>query len=492
MKMKNFKIALLSLAIVLACFTSCTNNEPVVQPQQTEESQSITTALNQLGARIGEDGNIAYASTADNPTGNIVFDFCFDFVYPINLSYNNGTTVSVNSFEELIEVLIGSNNDLYINGIAFPFDVETYNEDSDAIEIVTINNEEEFISLLEGCDFDGPDCQCTEEYDPVCVEVEDPNGISFTITYPNACWAECDGFGEDDFVDDCENDYNGNGGEECFTFNFPLTIITDDGETITVDSEEELGTALYDVYYFDFVYPFSVTTEDGDVVTIESEDDWFDILEDCYDDYTNECDCEDDFDPVCVEYEEAGQVFIAVFPNECYAICEGFTPNDFVECEDDGSGCDACPTEYDPVCVEIETPAGGTEIFTFPNECYALCEGFTENDFVDCEDDNIDDCTEEDYIANLTECPWLVIEINSNESYIYVFNEDGTLTITSEDESYTTTGTWELTQEMGNPLISVAITEELQDFNDIWTFISCEEDYIFSATQSSLIEKDCD
>ncbi|WP_353779370.1 hypothetical protein [Winogradskyella sp. 3972H.M.0a.05] len=490
--MKNFKIALLSLAVILACFTSCTNNEPVVQPQQTEESESITTALNQLASRIGEDGNIAYASTADNPTGNIVFDFCFDFVYPIDLSYNNGTTVSVNSFEELIEVLIGSNNDLYVNGIAFPFDVETYNEDSDAIEVVTINNEEEFISLLEDCDFDAPDCACTEEYDPVCVEVSDPSGVAFTITYPNACWAECDGFTEADFVDDCENDYNGNGGEECFTFNFPLTIITDDGETITVDSEEELGTVLYDVYYFDFVYPFTVTTDDNEVVTINSEEDWLDVLEDCYDDYNNGCECYEDFNPVCVEVQTgSGQVEIIVFPNACYAECEGFTPNDFVECEDNGgNGCDSCTTDFDPVCVLIETPVG-TEIYTFPNACYAECEGFTEADFVDCET-NTGNCTDEDYIAILTECQWFVTSINSNQSYFYEFNEDGSLTIVSEDGTYTTVGTWELGQEAGTNLTTVVITEELQDFNDTWAFVSCEEDYVFSTTQTSFIERTCD
>ena len=45
--------------------------------------------------------------------------------------------------------MITSTEDLYINGISFPFDVETYNEETNAIEIETINNEEEFVTLVE-------------------------------------------------------------------------------------------------------------------------------------------------------------------------------------------------------------------------------------------------------------------------------------------------------------------------------------------------------
>ena len=150
--------------------------------------------------------------------------------------------------------MINSTNDLYVNGIAFPFDVETYDDDTDGIVIQTINNEEEFIDLLESCDFDDIDsCDCSDEFDPVCVEVDDPSGNSFLITYPNACWAECDGFTEEDFAEECDDDYNCPGGTPCFDFNFPLTIITDNGETVTVNSQEELDTVLYDNYYFDFI-----------------------------------------------------------------------------------------------------------------------------------------------------------------------------------------------------------------------------------------------
>jgi len=126
--MKNFKLSIFSVLIVLLAFTSCTNEETIVDTQQnTEESESITTTLGRLSQQYDENGNV---DQTNNPAGNIVFDFCFDFVYPIELSFNTDTTVTVNSLDELIDIYSSSTENLFINGIAFPFQVETYNENS--------------------------------------------------------------------------------------------------------------------------------------------------------------------------------------------------------------------------------------------------------------------------------------------------------------------------------------------------------------------------
>ena len=93
--MKKFKISIFSILIVLAVFTSCTNEDVIVDTQQnTEESESIITTLSRLNEQFDENGNV---DEEENPAGNIVFDFCFDFVYPFDISFNTGTTVAVNS-----------------------------------------------------------------------------------------------------------------------------------------------------------------------------------------------------------------------------------------------------------------------------------------------------------------------------------------------------------------------------------------------------------
>ncbi|SDS62039.1 hypothetical protein SAMN04515667_2585 [Formosa sp. Hel1_31_208] len=440
--MKNLKLFFLSFVLITGVLTSCTNDEPVIEEQNIDESQAITTSLSALSLQFNSQGDV---EPTDNPSGNIVFDFCFDFVYPLNLSYNTGTTVTVNSLEDLIAIIINSNQDLFINGIAFPFDVETYNDDSDAIEIVTINNEDEFIDLLEDCDFDNEfDCECSEEYDPVCVEIEAPDGQSFVVTYPNECYALCDGFTEDDFTENCEDDFNNTGGYECFTFNFPLTIVTDNNETITVNSQAELDTALYNSYYFDFVYPFSVTDDEGEVETIEDEIDFIELLEDCYDDF-EDCDCSD---------------------------------------------------EFNPVCVQVTGPTGNIEIFVFPNECFALCEGFTGEDFIECEDNNTGDCTENDYVLNLTQCNHFAYFLNGNDqqAYLVEFSANGTLTITNEDESFSTTGIWEFGATTADGFATIEIDAVADDFDDVWGITGCEAEflYMFSTSQTFVIDVICE
>ena len=143
--MKNLKLSIFSIFMVLFIFTSCTNDDSIVDlPQNMQESETITTVMGLMSQLYDQNGNL----NSDND-----FEICFDFVYPLELMFNNGTTVTVNSEEELIDVMMNSTEELYITGIVFPFDVELYNETTDTVEIVTINNEEEFAALLESCDF---------------------------------------------------------------------------------------------------------------------------------------------------------------------------------------------------------------------------------------------------------------------------------------------------------------------------------------------------
>ncbi|WP_296382623.1 hypothetical protein [Winogradskyella sp.] len=505
--MKTFKFTLFSIAMAFMVFVSCTNDESVIEDQQlTEESESITTALNQLRTQFDDDGSL---DEFENPVGNVVFDFCFDFVYPLDLSFNNGSTVTVDDLDALIDVIINSTEDLYVNGIAFPFDVETYNEATNAIEIVTINNENDFINLLESCDFDTIEpCECFEVYDPVCVEVSDPNGETFIITYPNACYAECNGFTEDDFAENCEEDYNCPGGNGCFTFNFPITIITDNNETLTINSQEELDNSLYDAYYFDFVYPFTVTLEDdGEIVTINSPQGLEDLLEDCFDDNGNdECEeCEDSpIEPICIEYSTpSGETIVTVFPNMCYALCAGFTQDNVVVCEDDNNPgeCDECEnTPVDPVCVEYTTPNGVTETITFPNACYAECAGFDSENFVDC-DNNPNECSEQDIFAYLLECQWYMttsLYNTVNAEYVQ-FSQDGTLEIFNEGSNdAAANGTWSLSSNPSTGEVFVFFGIDTAPHDMIsqldWTVFQCNEGRVLLESNNEFLgfERDCD
>ncbi len=302
--MKTLKLLFYSVLISLATLISCTNNDVDDLPAP-QESAAMQSTLTELRTLYNDDGTI---NSDVNPTGNLIFDFCFEFVFPIELIYNTGSTVTVNSLEELIEVLINTTEELYIVGIEFPFNVEIYNPETNEVEIITITNESEFAALLASCIFGDP-CDCDDEYEPVCVEIQE-NGQTIIIMFPNECFAECEGFTEDQYFDcdedddcDCDDEYD------------PVCVETPNGGIIEFDNECE---AICEGF----------TPNDF----IECEDEG--------------CDCDDEYDPVCVEVEENGQTVIITFDNECEALCEGFTEEDFIDCENDEE-CDISELEVE-------------------------------------------------------------------------------------------------------------------------------------------------
>jgi len=90
-----------------------------------------------------------------------------------------------------------------------------------------------------------------------------------------------------------------------------------------------------------------------------------------------DCVCDAVYIPTCVLDANGEQLF---FSNPCMALCAGFTQEDFVDCDDDGT-C-GCPEYYDPVCAVVE---GDT--IQFSNICFAACEGLGEEDVFACAPD---------------------------------------------------------------------------------------------------------
>lgn len=477
--MKNFKVSIFSVLIVLLAFTSCTNEETIVDTQQnTEESESITTTLGRLSQQYDENGNV---DQTNNPAGNIVFDFCFDFVYPIDLSFNTDTTVTVNSLDELIDIYSSSTENLFINGIAFPFQVETYNENSNTLEIETINNEDEFLSLLEDCNFDeNEDCYCTEEYDPVCVNVTDLDGELFTISYPNACYAICDGFTEDDFSEECEQDYDSGAGE-CFEFVYPISIILDEGDPVIVNSREELFNATYGAYHIDLVLPLDIIIEGDTVVTINDYDELEAIIEECFGDSYGDIDCsiEDITNTLVncfwqIDFVDDDQYLYNLNSDGTYQVQSGdslltfgtwniVTGNDTFYLT-----LNANTSEYsDEWVVTVCDENLEMQSLVFPQaELYSI----------DCYDDNID-CSIGDITNTLADYCWSIDFIDNSE-FIYNLNSDGTYQLQDIGGNtggiVLTSGAWSVAA--GNGTFYITLNAELTEYNDEWVVYYCDEE----------------
>jgi hypothetical protein len=332
--MKTQKNLILFLSILLSVISSCTQTVSDKLPKD-DDAPSMVAVMDLLTNQFDSSGNLRQD---ENPVGNIVFDFCFNFVYPLELSYSNGNTKEVQSLENLVFVLIAdSSEEQPVNGIVFPFSVEVFNSQSAAIEVVSIQDVDEFESLVENCDFEN-DLYCIEIYAPVCVKVSDLAGDAFVITYPNACYAGLDGFTEDDFIEDCKDGTKKGDlfDRKCFELDFPLTIMTGSGESIPLESELELEKTIYELYHWEYQFPISITKEDGTEQILESTESLNALLEECYGDYwKSNCMCTKEYNPTCIQITDPlnpEKTYTKVFSNPCEAICAGFKEEDFVEC----------------------------------------------------------------------------------------------------------------------------------------------------------------
>lgn len=309
--MKKIKLLLLFLTVSATLFYSCSDSNPVENKAIASKSISLRSTLNYLK----KANNIAGKNTVSTQDQAL----CFNFVYPITLSYNNGTQITVANFAGLLEILTSENSTLYIEGIVFPFQVQQEGA------ITTITNETEFFALLQDC-----------------ANVQVVNDFVFDFT--------------------------------CYSIVYPIQIINANNQTVTITTQAELmqyasatptGTSTYQL---NLVFPISVI-QNNQTILINDLYGFFELNNDC--NPTSDCVCALVYEPVCV-YTGNG---VVEYSNACFAQCDGYDQNDFVDCN---SSC-PCPENFDPVCVQ--TTVG---VVQYDNACKAECDGFTSADFITC------------------------------------------------------------------------------------------------------------
>ncbi|NHM07375.1 hypothetical protein G4D82_09095 [Flavobacterium sp. CYK-4] len=198
---------------------------------------------------------------------------CFEFVFPITFAYNNGTLITASSLEGLLEILNNESPALHLTAVVFPFQVQY----GGAVQ--TINDEADLIALIIQC-------------------------------------------GLPTFDDDLQHTY-------CFDIVFPITAVAN-GQSVTINSQEELNAYLNNpaTTEANIVFPITIVNQNQTIV-LNSIYDFYNAVNDCND---NNCICTQEYVPVCVQTPTG----IVEFANTCYAMCAGFTQNDFISCN--GSG----------------------------------------------------------------------------------------------------------------------------------------------------------
>jgi hypothetical protein len=263
-------------------------------------------------------------------------------------------------------------------------------------------------------------------------------------------------------------------GASCISVELPVTIIVSD-ITIVIETEVDLEQ-LEDLFadlntdedFLDFVFPITIIFSDYTELVIENEDQLENLI--------NECDEEDDVIE-CVDF--IYPISFSVFNSEFNLIDTVVIENDealyefFYNLEEDQNTL-IVSLNY-PVMLEY---ADGETVEVNSNE--ELVDAIQAAEEY-CDDDVEGDCSEEEIVLNLVECPWEVFLYSNDDlenlsgPYIFNFSADGTMVLEGVlQDPYTTN--WELTETDNGLELNIASFYYYEQEFGTWLVVECDDD----------------
>jgi len=200
------------------------------------------------GDELADDGYFDLIDALEDSLAD--FD-CFDIIYPVDISFPDGTTQTVNSETELETAMDTwfSNNPNAVDypNLVFPIDVRLADS-----TVQSVANDKELCDL---------ELECLGDlFDEGFLALEDSLGFGD--------WIEPD----------------------CFTIDFPVDVDFPDGTSQTVNSESELDTAICTWINNNpnsedwplFSFPITVILEDGTSRSVGSDEELCDLYVTCW------------------------------------------------------------------------------------------------------------------------------------------------------------------------------------------------------------------
>ena len=156
---------------------------------------------------------------------------CFEIIYPFGMVREDGSVVTINSFED-IEVLEDNSDNIIVD---FNFPISTILSSG---EETIINDNVELSELFAGC---------------VLLDDWTDELPAYNVSYDNPC----------------------------YSLNYPLTLYDIDLNEVVVSSDEEFNAYISsDLYFFEF--PISLVDQNEDLIEITSDDDLISTLLSCH------------------------------------------------------------------------------------------------------------------------------------------------------------------------------------------------------------------
>lgn len=295
-----------ALGLILFAFISCNKDNIDNTIKEDDPRDPIVSVTNSLLARSlnSEEGlemacfsvlypftlvdvnNENYTIANEDDWNEILQDsglvFIVDFVYPITIADENGIQTSIQNVDQLTEAFsaclptggwtesdfpaynINEANSCYT--MNFPISLKKADG-----SIVVANDEEEFNELM-----------ASDLYFFVFpFNLKDENNVTLVVNSTDELFnllISCGGVVVDTTVIDWQTGFDYIG---CYQIVFPLNIQLDNGTTVAVLTHHELCDIMLTGHFAGYAFPLSLITPDGQSITVNNEDELQAALNDC-------------------------------------------------------------------------------------------------------------------------------------------------------------------------------------------------------------------
>lgn len=455
--MKSLKPILVITIGVLLSFTSCRTEDDVAIDPPTEDTIEANSTIANLMANVAiNDGS--FDNIIDNAS-------CLSVQLPVTVTVN-GVQVTVNDddgYEDIEDIIDLFDDDVDSIEITYPITVILADYST-----VTVNSDAELAALTVDCpgeNEDDDDIECIDFQYPITASIyNENNDLINTITINN----DNDMY---DFIDDLDD-------FAAVTINFPITVVLADGNSLTINTVQELENAIEnaddtcdedDDNDFDDDDCDNCTTSELDMVFADCTEWTVDKLE------RNDNDLEDNYVGYIFEFNSDGTILVTQGANMFNGTWEA-----------DGSGNNIAVTinvtglsdfndtwnlheiDQDPGEVKVDLRLGDDRL-RFESDCSS--------------DGGVDDST---LVSALTNGDWYVTyffdDVDETADFAdYTFNFASDNTATATDTNGTTNGSWVTTsgdQTQLGLILNFGTSIPLDELEDDWDVLEVTDDII--------------
>jgi len=265
-----------------------------IVPRSDSEGCDLECFIIDYPFSISLDGEVSEIDSEEDLNSvfeSITEESVVDFVYPLNITYDDGETAVINNVEELGEAFASC-----IPDEGWNINIDSTSENS--FPAFLINSEESCYNLVYPLTLtdlvtgENVDVQNEEDFISAMTNTESILFFNFPLTLTGEEGEATANSGEElwDLLLACE--YEGTGGGIDSTFNpsgevlcyeivYPFSVLLANGDEAVINNHEEYCAIMLEGQVADFVYPITLINAEGELTVVNSQEELEQAFLDC-------------------------------------------------------------------------------------------------------------------------------------------------------------------------------------------------------------------